>query len=1113
MRLTIVVKHLINILTLIIVGSFITKEVKASHLVGAEITWDCLGNGAYQFELTVYRDCNGFDVSTNPQTIEVWGHPDVSSISAAFVERIDLSPFCTPAACFSMLDCGTGTGSGTGPGAIEKVVYRSAPITLAGIPPQDGWIFTYKDFSRNGDLTNLQDPLTHGISVAAKMFPTLNAVSGECNDRSPVFLQDPYFISCAGQNYQYNPHAVDADLDSLVFSWGQPMNDFTGAYDPPNNPGPVPFEPGFSFTNPTPDTSFDPANQAAELNTENGEITFISNTLGNYAIKVVVDAYRNGELIATVERETQLIIASCAGNNSMPEVIAPFPGNSFETTITAGDFVNFTLFTSDVENLQDGTPQSNIIEATGLVFGDNFTNAGAGCPITPCATLNDTPPFIGVQGASTTLQWQTSCDHLMDRDGNMLDEVPYTFVFKVQDDYCPVPKVRYVTVTVYVQNVSVIPPTTIQCIQTDENDNVTIYWEDVSDPDGVFEGYEIHRLGDGVIGTINDVNVTNFTINGDGNQVNDYFVRILSGCNGNSFSDSDTTKNIFLSVNNPANGEAFLEWNHPRANPLSHYGNHYHIYRQVPGEAWELIDSIPVALRSYRDTITICEGYIDYRVELPTATCTFISNIDGDDFEDMITPDIPFIYSASVDSITGNVLITWSENSQTDTYGYVIYTLDQNGFLFELDTIWGRENTSYLHNVVKNEPLTYSVAAFDSCFTNTNPPTYQTSAKSEVHVTNFLSAELNVCNRNILISWTGYEGFETDPNYEVWGIRNETTWELLSSTQQPSYVHPIEFGDEYRFLVKAIDTEKDTSALSNIVEVSFDQGSGPTYSYLAYATVVGQNVEILHRLSLDGGVQWIKLQRYNTSSAQFEEIDEKLVTNNTEIFFVDEEAEPHRRASTYRTVLVDTCDQVIGVSNIGRTIFAQAITEEDAMVHTIQWTPYEEFEGKTIRYFIYRGFDGNYDSNPFAETNHNVTTVTDSVIQFVDNHQGKICYYIEALEGQNQLAISETSQSNMICPVLEPLVYIPNAFTVGGLNPRFKPETRMHRIDQYQFEIYDRYGRVIFETGDPNEGWDGSIHNGNRVAREGVYVYRLSIRDGNGIEVLRHGHVTLLDYR
>ena len=1107
------IKEIINILTISTIIVLTSFSVRASHLMGAEITWDCLGNGDYIFELTVYRDCNGFDVSTNTQTLEVWGHPSVSSIDVDFIERIDLSPFCTPAGGETMLDCGTGTGSGTGPGAIEKVIYRSAPITLSGVPSQNGWIFTYKDFSRNGDLTNIQNPLTYGLSVAAKMFPTQNAVNGECNDRSPVFLQDPYFISCTGQEYQYNPHAVDFDLDSLVFRWGEPMNDFTGAYDPPNNPEPVPFEAGFSYTNPTPDNSFDPANQNANVDTENGEITFVSNTLGNFAIKVIVDAYRNGDLIASVERETQLIITDCPGNNTAPSITAPFPGNNFETTVTAGDLVNFTLFTSDPENLQDGSPQSNIIEATGFVFGDNFTNATIGCDVAPCATLGNTPPITGVQGASVNFEWLTSCDHLMDRDGNMLSEVPYTFVFKVQDDYCPVPKVRYETVTVYVQNVDVIPPTTIQCIQTDENNDVTIYWEDVADPNNVFEGYEIHRLGDGVIGTINDVSVSNFTIAGDGTQINEYFVRILSGCNGGTFSDSDTTKNIFLNANNPANGEAFLEWNHPRTNPLQHYGDYYHIYRELPNDTWKLIDSVPSSTRTYRDTITICEGFINYRIELPTATCTFISNIDGDDFEDMITPDIPFIYRASVDSLTGDVTITWNENSQTDTYGYVIYTLDQNGFLIELDTIWGRENTSYIHNINVDGPLTYSVAAFDSCFTNTNPPTYQTSAKAEVHTTIYLTSVLNVCNRNIELEWTDYEGFEDLINYEVWAIKNDETWELLGSTDQNTFVHPILFGDEYRILVKAIDAAMDTNALSNIVEVSFDEGSGPFYSFLAYASVVGNDVEVLHRLSLDGGVQWVKLERYNTLTGQFEEIDEKLVANNNEIYFLDEDAEPQRRSYTYRTVIMDTCDQVIGISNIGQTIYAEAITEEDAMVHTIQWSPYDEFVGKNIRYRVYRGLDGNFDGTPFAVTNPNVTTVTDSVIQFTDDHQGKICYYVEAVEGQNQLALSETSQSNIICPVLEPLVYIPNAFTVGGLNPRFKPETRMHRIEEYQFEIYDRYGRVIFETADPNEGWDGSIHNGNRVAREGVYVYRLSIRDGNGIEVLRHGHVTLLDYR
>ena len=54
---------------------------------------------------------------------------------------------------------------------------------------------------------------------------------------------------------------------------------------------------------------------------------------------------------------------------------------------------------------------------------------------------------------------------------------------------------------------------------------------------------------------------------------------------------------------------------------------------------------------------------------------------------------------------------------------------------------------------------------------------------------------------------------------------------------------------------------------------------------------------------------------------------------------------------------------------------------------------------------------------------------------------------------------------------------------------------------------------MIFESRDPYVGWDGRINTTSQVAREGVYIYRLSLRDGNGIEVLKHGHVTLLDYR
>jgi gliding motility-associated-like protein len=131
----------------------------------------------------------------------------------------------------------------------------------------------------------------------------------------------------------------------------------------------------------------------------------------------------------------------------------------------------------------------------------------------------------------------------------------------------------------------------------------------------------------------------------------------------------------------------------------------------------------------------------------------------------------------------------------------------------------------------------------------------------------------------------------------------------------------------------------------------------------------------------------------------------------------------------------------------------------------------------------------------------------------MENYSGKICYVIEAIEGPNVYGFTEVSQSNVVCPVLPPLVFIPNAFTLGGKNPVFTPVTNLHRIDEYQFEIYDRYGRIIFETNEPDTGWDGRIEKNNRYAREGVYIYRLSLRDGNGIEFLKHGHVTLLDYR
>ena len=56
--------------------------------------------------------------------------------------------------------------------------------------------------------------------------------------------------------------------------------------------------------------------------------------------------------------------------------------------------------------------------------------------------------------------------------------------------------------------------------------------------------------------------------------------------------------------------------------------------------------------------------------------------------------------------------------------------------------------------------------------------------------------------------------------------------------------------------------------------------------------------------------------------------------------------------------------------------------------------------------------------------------------------------------------------------------------------------------------VYNRYGEKVFETNDPNEGWDGT-YKGQPV-EEGVYMYYFTAKLTNGVFVKRTGSVHLV---
>lgn len=91
-------------------------------------------------------------------------------------------------------------------------------------------------------------------------------------------------------------------------------------------------------------------------------------------------------------------------------------------------------------------------------------------------------------------------------------------------------------------------------------------------------------------------------------------------------------------------------------------------------------------------------------------------------------------------------------------------------------------------------------------------------------------------------------------------------------------------------------------------------------------------------------------------------------------------------------------------------------------------------------------------------------------------------------------------------------IYIPNVFTPdgNGLNDVFNIKAVGISEDGYLMLIYNRWGELIYQTNDLYKGWDGTIKNTSKTAKEDVYVYKIYTQDLKGNKYEYTGHVTCL---
>ena len=88
-------------------------------------------------------------------------------------------------------------------------------------------------------------------------------------------------------------------------------------------------------------------------------------------------------------------------------------------------------------------------------------------------------------------------------------------------------------------------------------------------------------------------------------------------------------------------------------------------------------------------------------------------------------------------------------------------------------------------------------------------------------------------------------------------------------------------------------------------------------------------------------------------------------------------------------------------------------------------------------------------------------------------------------------------------------LYVPNGFTPNGDGDNDAFLAEGNGIDSFKMQVFDRWGRIVFESSDIEYGWNGLDYNDNLVVI-GKYLYHISLYDYNGKLWVYNGEINLM---
>lgn len=281
-------------------------EVSATHIVGGDISYRCLGGDRYEITLTLRRDCLfGQPPFDNPASVGIFDEHGVLQAHLGSSGRLIMTYRQDDTLNeIAFKNCGIVGGDV----CVHTTTYRE----VVDLPFQPGgYILAYQRCCRNQTILNIVDPLMTGATYTLHITDEALRI---CNS-SPVLSPYPPIYICGNQPINFDLSAKDAEGDSIAYFMCSPYHGASQSNPLPPIPSSPPYQ-AVIFRSPYHDDDMIGGQPPLQIHPKTGLMTgFAVNLVAQYLVAYCVEEYRDGKLLSSMRRDFQINVRLC---NSVP---------------------------------------------------------------------------------------------------------------------------------------------------------------------------------------------------------------------------------------------------------------------------------------------------------------------------------------------------------------------------------------------------------------------------------------------------------------------------------------------------------------------------------------------------------------------------------------------------------------------------------------------------------------------------------------------------------------------------------------------------------------------------------------------------------------------------